>query len=237
MKWHRLLLCHEFMRYKMKGGDIFKLAKRRLIDKKNQSRLINNSFGENSPINNDLLPDMPKGSKVILADDVYEILQLIQEKTNTEKKEVPFLLYGKTKGQVVWFYNIDASVDDLSGQEADFSSLKDELNEFIKKAKKDGSEIIAHGHTHPVSHIYNKSFSLGDMNAYADMRMNNDIFDSGKIELCSCLLEDGNYNFLFFDGNDYYKFNDVYVQNSKNGNMNKLPCYRKKLNINRNIER
>ena len=111
------------------------------------------------------------------------------------------------------------------------------LEEFINKSKKDGSDIVVHGHSHPMTSEYNKSFSLGDMNAYKDFRLDNGVFRTGKIELCSCLLVDGNYNFLFFDGNDYYKFNDVFVQAENGDIIEQLPCYRKGPGLYRGNER
>lgn len=227
----------------MNVTDGFKAARLRLIELKNRSRILVD-MGANSPINNDLLPSMPQGNMVVIADDVQEILKLIQEYTQDSvndrgagPKEVPFLLYGKKENGIIFFNHIEADLEDLQGAEASFDRLADGLNKYIDKSKKDGTDIVAHGHTHPVTSVYNKSFSLEDMDAYKTLRTENEVFNSGKIGLCSCLLADGDYNFLFFDGNDYYKYNDVFVQNSENGDMSKLPSYRKNVNMSRNIER
>ena len=206
-------------------ADKLDVLKSAIIDLKNKQRLLDNRFGENSPINNNLLPNMKRGSMVVIAEDVKDILSLIQEKTQREKKEVPFLLFGKTEGQTVFIDNIDAELDILSGVEANHANLMSTLEIFIKKSKKDGSDVVVHGHTHPVTCEYNKSFSLADMNAYKNMRLNSEFFRTGKIELCSCLLAGGNYNFLFFNGDDYYKFNDVFVQAENGDIVEKLPCY------------
>ena len=74
------------------GSDALKRAQ---IDVKNRLRLLDNRFGENSPINNDMLPNMRQGSVVIVIQRVKEVLSLIQDITQAEKKEIPFLLYGK----------------------------------------------------------------------------------------------------------------------------------------------
>ncbi|MBO5739571.1 MAG: hypothetical protein J6R52_00690 [Alphaproteobacteria bacterium] len=211
--------------------------KRAQIDLKNRLRLLDNRFGEHSPINNDMLPNMPQGSMVVITKEVKDILSLIQDKTQRDKKEVPFLLFGKNEGQVVFIDNIDAELDNLSGVEANHANLLPALEKFINKSKKDGSDIVVHGHSHPMTSEYNKSFSLGDMNAYKDFRLDNGVFRTGKIELCSCLLVDGNYNFLFFDGNDYYKFNDVFVQAENGDIIEQLPCYKKSLGLYRGNER
>ena len=218
----------------MNNVDAFRRAQ---IDLKNKLRLLDNRFGEHSPINNDMLPNMPQGSMVVITKEVKDILSLIQDKTQRDKKEVPFLLFGKNEGQVVFIDDIDAELDNLSGVEANHANLLLALEKFINKSKKDGSDIVVHGHSHPMTSEYNKSFSLGDMNAYKDFRLDNGVFRTGKIELCSCLLVDGNYNFLFFDGNDYYKFNDVFVQAENGDIIEQLPCYKKGLGLYRGNER
>ena len=220
----------------MNNADAFRRAQ---IDLKNRERLLNNRFGDMSPIDNNKLPNMPQGIVVILSKRIKDILKLIQESTAEDGKEIPFILYGKTEGQLVHFTDIDADIDNLQTAEADFSNLTQGLQEFINKSKKDGTDIVAHGHSHGKStNNYHLNFSLGDMNAYKDMRLNNEVFRTGKVELCSCLLTDGNYNFLFFDGDDYYKFNDVFVQAENGDIIEKLPCYKSNNNnILRNIFR
>ena len=198
-----------------------------LIDLKNKQRLMDNQFGDMSPIDNNKLPNMPRGSVVVLSKKVKNTLNLIQEKTKESGKEVPFLLYGKTEGQLVYFTGIDADFSDLRTAEANFVNLTQKLQKFIDTSKKDGTDIVAHGHSHPARSAYYRNFSLADMNTYKDMRLNNEVFRTGKVELCSCLLTDGNYNFLFFDGDDYYKFNDVFVQAENGDFIEKLPCYNK----------
>lgn len=219
----------------MNNVDAFRRAQ---IDLKNKLRLLDNRFGENSPIDNNLLPNMKLGSAVIISKHVKDILKLIQELTVGEGKEFPFLLYGKVDGQIVYFDRIDADIENLSGVEAVFSNLVPDFEKFIEKSKKDGTDIVAHGHSHPKSiNNYHLNFSLGDMNVYKDFRFNNEVFRTRKVELCSCLLTDGNYNFLFFDGNDYYKFNDVFVQDENGDFIEKMPCYGKSNLIVRGNER
>ena len=69
--------------------------KRAQIDLKNKSRLMDNRFGENSPIDNKKLPNMPRGSAVVISKEVKQVLDLIQELTTEERIEIPFLLCGK----------------------------------------------------------------------------------------------------------------------------------------------
>ena len=141
-------------------------------------------------------------------------------------REIPFLLFGKTEGQIVYVDNYVA--DSLSeSMSANFSSnINVALQKFINSSKKDGTDIVVHGHSHPKIGSYYNNFSLGDMEAYTEFRESNEVFNSNKIWLSSCLVVDGNFNFLFYDGNDYYKFNEVYEEN-QNGNYKRLKCYSK----------
>ena len=52
------------------GSDALKRAQ---IDLKNRLRLLDNRFGEHSPINNDMLPNMPQGSAVIVTQRVKDV--------------------------------------------------------------------------------------------------------------------------------------------------------------------
>ena len=110
-----------------------------------RTRIILN-VGENSVVNNAQLPRMPRGSCVILSTDVYETMKMISDVTNQIKIEVPFLLFGHSEGQTVYF------------------------------------------------------------------------------DVCGCLLTGGNYNFVFYDGNDTYRFDDVFTK-GKNGNLRKLQTF------------
>jgi len=214
--------------------------KRAQIDVKNKSRLLDNRFGDNSPVNNDLLPNMPKGSAVIVSEDVGKIMKEIQRLTSVHGKEIPFLLLGRDEDPLVFFDKIivDMDVKDMKYAEANFAKLLPRLEQFVQQSKKDGTDIVAHGHSHPKSiNNYHRNFSLGDMDAYKNFRLDNNVFRTGKIELCSCLLTDGNYNFLFFDGNDYYKFNDVFVQNKNGDFVEKLPCYKQGMQYTYALER
>lgn len=179
---------------------------------------------ENAPIANRNLLVMPRGSAVILSAEVSELLELIDKKTKAEGKEIPFFLYGKTKGQTVIIDDIDADIDNLQDTEAVFSpELVTSLEQFVHKSKKDGSDIIVHGHTHPKIGNYFKNFSYGDMSAYVHLKEQLPVFKNSQIEVCSCLIVDGNYNFLFYNGENFYRFENVFAEH-ENG-LRRLPCY------------
>lgn len=191
---------------------------------------MNREFGGNmlemSVVDNRRLPNMPADTVAIISQDVYEIMRAIEFATHRDNAEVPFFLYGRVTGQTVVFDDIDADYSaGKSNLEAVFTErMRRRAMDFITDSPHDGTCIMAHGHTHPRIGVDYMNFSLGDMTSYAEMRYENPVFKNKSIELCSCLLVGGNYNFLFFDGNDYYKFNRVFVR-SNDGKLTPLPCY------------
>jgi len=177
---------------------------------------------ENFPVRNSMLGIVPQG-KVFLSDEVAEFLFAVDEVSKEENYEIPFLLFGKNDKQNVF---IDSYVSSgISGRtEANFSGLNSALQDFISKSNKDGTDVVVHGHSHPKIGSYYTNFSLGDMKAYMQFRKDNQVFDNNNICLISCLVTDGNFNFLFYDGNDYYKFNEVY-ERMHSGELERLKCY------------
>lgn len=178
---------------------------------------------ENLPVRNSLLGIVPQG-KVFLSDAVAEFLFAVDDASKEAGHEIPFLLFGKTQGQNVIIDNyVSSGVSERT--EARFSELNSYLQDFISKSNKDGTDVVVHGHSHPKTGNYYTNFSLGDMKAYMQFRKDNRVFDNNNICLISCLVADGNFNFLFYDGNDYYKFNDVY-ERMLSGELKRLNCYR-----------
>ena len=178
---------------------------------------------ENLPVRNSLLGIVPQG-KIFLSDEVAEFLFAVDDASKEAGHEIPFLLFGKTQGQNVIIDNyVSSGVSERT--EARFSELNPYLQDFISKSNKDGTDVVVHGHSHPKTGNYYTNFSLGDMKAYMQFRKDNRVFDNNNICLISCLVADGNFNFLFYDGNDYYKFNDVY-ERMPSGELKRLNCYR-----------
>lgn len=174
------------------------------------------------PVKTSMLGVVPQG-KVILSPDVAMFLDIVDDVTK-EGREVAFLLFGKTQGQVVYIDNYIANgLGDSTS--ANFSpEITSALQSFINSSKKDGTDMVVHGHSHPKLGRYYNNFSLEDMEGYTKFRELNEVFNSNKIWLSSCLVVDGNFNFLFYDGNDYYKFTEVYEEQS-DGNLKRLKCY------------
>ncbi len=179
-----------------------------------------------TPVNAHMLPDVP-GGVVELHPELYELLDTINRRTVESGQEIPFLLYGRVNGQNVCFESIDAKLDNLSGAEASFDQdLVSRLSEFIRTSPHDGTQIVAHGHTHPRTGAFYHNFSVGDLDTYKDFKEKNSVFNTGKMECCAVLLVDGQYNFLFYDkdANDYFRFRDVFTRDA-NGRRIKLPSY------------
>lgn len=186
------------------------------------------------PVKVSMLGIVPQG-KVILSSDVAMFLGAVDDATKETGREIAFLLFGKTQGQVVYIdnYIADGVSDSMSAHIS--PAINSALQNYINASRKDGTDIVVHGHSHPKLGSYYNNFSLGDMEAYTEFREANNVFNSNKIWLSSCLVVDGNFNFLFYDGNDYYKFNEVY-EKLPDGSLKKLKCY-KNPDIVRNVGR
>lgn len=175
--------------------------------------------GDNSVVDNQRLPKMPQGSRVIISNEVYETMKLISDVSNEGNFEVPFLLFGHSEGQTVFFDDIEADVSESDNKhEAVFSKhLINKLENFCSCAKKYENKIVAHGHSHPRSGNWYLNYSISDINAYITFRDRNEKIKD-KVDVCGCLLTGGNYNFVFYDGNDTYRFDEVF----RRGNDGKL---------------
>lgn len=194
---------------------------------KTKSR-ISLQAGDNSVVDNKQLPKMPQSSRVIIDEEVYKTMKMIGDISNTQRKEIPFLLFGHSEGQTVFFDDIEADVSDSSGRaEAVFSSyLVNKLKNFCLSAKKSENKIISHGHTHYAAdnHGYYLNYSLADIDAYIKLRDTNELIKN-NVDVSGCLLTGGNYNFVFYDGNDTYRFDDVFIKSKTDGRLMRLPAF------------
>jgi len=191
----------------------------------------NYNYGENSPVNSKILTNMPHGSKVIIEEKVYEAMDVLAEVTNEDGKECSFLLTGQVEGQTAIFDGLIMQGNDGNAHEAGFSKIAPELSKFMEDVKRNNvkNAIVCHGHSHPKVGQYYMQFSLGDLASYIQMNKDNEQYRDKEVELCSCLLTDGEFNFLFYDNktNNFYKFNNTYMR-KKDGELVKLPSYGQK---------
>jgi len=194
------------------------------------------SGGINTLVDAKLLKKMPENARIVLSYEVYQTLNLLQKHTTKKDNEHKFLLSGKVSEGTIVFDDVYANVGDnqhsagFRGQSADVASA------FIERAENnnaDNNVIICMRHTHRNKAKYQHNFSLKDMVAYYDTRETNASFKSRKMELISCVLIEGNYNFVFYDenANDFFKFTNVqYI--TKYGQLKSLPAYTEKGQIN-----
>ncbi len=208
--------------------NFFNRAKRKLEQKSFEERMqerITLQAGDNSVIDNAQLPRLDKGRAVILTQDVYETLKMIGDISNEKNFEVPFLLFGKIEEDTGFVVIDDVEADRSSGEWAE-AVFTEKLNsvyaQYLQNAKPQENKIVFQGHSHPAANNgYYLNYSLGDVNAYKTMR---DSQFTKNVSIGGCLLTGGNYNFVFCDGNDVYRFDNVFVQD-KNGELTQLPAF------------
>ena len=188
------------------------------------------SFGESTPINSDIINNMPN-AVIILTDEVYETLLSIKDVTVKTNKEIPFLLYGRETSQnIIEFDQLITSGSNRKNTEASFTAemvndLQDKVNKNLNN-----NFVVSHGHSHPPIGSFYENFSLGDFTSYIQMNLDNEPFKKKQIELTGCLVTpSGDINFVFYDNqrNNFYRFTNLYKKN-KEGKLIPINCYKQK---------
>ena len=185
------------------------------------------SYGEMTPINSNIINNMPN-AKIILSDQVYEMLLAIQDVTNETYQEIPFFLYGKeTSNNQIEFTEFVSSSNNRQNAEASFNqTMINNLQNRIKGNLNKGL-VVCHGHSHPPIGSFHQNFSLGDFISYMQMNQDNSVFKNKQVELTSCLVTStGDINFVFYDNqsDNFYRFTNVFVKD-KNNNLMPVNCY------------
>jgi len=184
-------------------------------------------LGESAPVNSSIINDIPRG-KVVLSEQVYEMLLAINDVTKEDMKEVPFFLFG-TEGSnnEIEFTEFMSS---NSGMQSDEASFNNEMIEYLQNrinGEFNDGLVVCHGHSHPPIGKFHTNFSLGDLTTYIQMNEENEVFKNRKVELVGCLLTStGDINFVFYDNKaqDFYRFTNVYVKDMY-GNLTPVNCY------------
>lgn len=185
------------------------------------------AYGEMTPINSDIIIDMPS-SKIILSEQVYEMLLAIQDVTNETSQEFPFFLYGKeTANNQIEFTEFISSSNNRQSVEASFN--QDMINNLQNRitGNTNNGLVVCHGHSHPPIGNFHQNFSLGDFTSYIQMNQDNPVFRNRQVELISCLVTStGDINFVFYDNinDNFYRFTNVFVKD-KNNNIVPINCY------------
>ena len=189
---------------------------------------IYSAYGEMTPINSDIINNMPN-SKIILSEEVYGSLLGIQDVTNIEKKEVPFFLYGKEiENNVIEFdgFITSSSRENRQSTEANYNEkMEKDLINKLNNNRYNGF-VVCHGHSHPRGN-FSENFSLGDFTSYIQMNQDNQVFKTKQAELTACLVTStGDINFVFYDNtsDNFYRFTDVFVKD-KDNKLTPVNCY------------
>lgn len=184
------------------------------------------SYGEMTPINSDILNDMPNAT-IILSEEVYDMLLAVQDVTNETNQEFPFFLYGKeiTSNQIE-FTEFISSSNNRQSTEAGFN--QNMINHLEKKVygNLNNGFVVCNGHSHPPIGSFHQNFSLGDFVSFMRMNQENLVFKNRQVELVSCLVTStGDINFVFYDNTseNFYRFTNVFVKR-KNG-LTPVNCY------------
>ena len=197
---------------------------------------VHSFFGDNSPIANSRFPRTNKLVAVVLTNQVYKILQDISNITNKKNSEVPFLLFGfiDFKNQQFVFNDIIVQYPTEShSYEATFSKYQNKVYaEYCINATRAEGKIVAHGHSHPRVGRWYLNYSVADVNGYINMAYSE---IAKNVGICGCLLTGGNFNFVFCDGVDVYRCDNVFAEDD-NGEFVQLPCFSPDVNNQNNIQ-
>lgn len=182
---------------------------------------------EKAPINSQIINDMPD-AKIILSEEVYEMLLAVQDVTNSTNQEFPFFLYGKETGNnQIEFTEFMSSSNNRQNAEASFNqTMINNLQNRIDVNLNNGL-VVCHGHSHPPIGSFHQNFSLGDFVSYMQMNQNNPVFRNKQVELVGCLVTStGDINFVFYDNvnQNFYRFTNVFIKD-KNNNYKPINCY------------
>lgn len=185
------------------------------------------SYGEMTPINSDIINNMPN-AQIILSEEVYEMLLAVQDATISANREYPFFLYGReTKNNQIEFTEFISASSNRQSTEANFNqTMINNLQNRIKGNLNNGL-VVCHGHSHPPIGNFHQNFSLGDFTSFMQMNEENPVFKNRQVELTVCLVTStGDINFVFYDNanKNFYRITNIVVKD-KNNNYRPVNCY------------
>ena len=184
-------------------------------------------YGEMTPINSDIINNMPN-AQIVLSEDVYEMLLAVQDVTLSTNQEFPFFLYGKEIGNnQIEFNEFMSANNNRQSTSASFNqTMIDNLQDKINRNLNSGL-VVCHGHSHPQIGDFHQNFSLGDFTSFMQMNEEYPVFKNRQVELTSCVVTiTGDINFVFYDNinQNFYRFTNVVVR-GKDNNYRPVNCY------------
>lgn len=159
---------------------------------------------------------------IILTLDVYDALKTIDEYNLKQKKEVPFIIYGKrTKGGAIFLDDLYCDFTNLKEETATIEKLEDflfaRLNVFLQDKMK--QQVIVLGHTHPFTSKISFNYSIGDL-CFHMFYYEYNVFCVDKhknllLSLVKTITED--YNFISYDPltQTFKSYDKVYLKTKK----------------------
>ena len=158
----------------------------------------------------------------MITDNVFDSLKTIDEYNLNQRKEVPFIIYGKkTKGGAILLDDLYCHFDKLQENTASIEKLEDflfaRLNVFLQDNMKE--QVIVIGHTHPFTTRISFNYSISDL-CYHLFYYNYNVFHNGcngNILLSFIKTINQDYNFIIYDhiSQTFKTFNKVYLQTKK----------------------
>ena len=159
---------------------------------------------------------------IIMADNVFDALSLIDDYNFEKQKEVPFIIYGKkTKGGAIYLDDLYCNFDKLKEATATFDKLNEflhlRLNVFLEDNMRE--QVIVLGHTHPNTGRISFNFSVADLIVHLDY-FNYPTFKQtqrGNVLLSIAKNITKDYNFMAFDPEKqiFKMYDKVYRQEKK----------------------
>lgn len=159
---------------------------------------------------------------IILADNVFDALNTIDEYNLNKRKEVPFIIYGKrTKGGAIYLDDLYCNFDKLKESNANLEKLEDflfaRLNVFLQDNMNE--QVIVLGHTHPFTGKISFNYSISDLSFhlfyYEYNVFSNQNYGNVLLTLVKTISQD--YNFIMYDSDKkvFKSFDKVYLQTKK----------------------
>ncbi len=215
------------------GGDLFERKMRRAFENGTFADIVTEyekmGFGGQTPVPHECISELPSG-KVELDENCTEFMELMLEFTKNARKEIPFMLIGRTDGETnvirfEKFYTVGAEdMSKLQQQECDpnlvFAANDEMVGDFkatIKSANEVGDRaIMCFGHTHPNCTAYYGTYDTADLR---NVIQHDDSIDGvrrsvgdSRAQTVDCVITaDGDMDFMFFDEGteQFYKIGEV----------------------------